>query len=176
MQHLKENRFINELSIYKIKKLKNKPVVKRRLGLIELVRFILLLLIPIYSNAQSKREVKNFNNSFTFTNTYTINMETNTHSKNISGFISIAKFRIDKNGNGKIDFKTLQTEGEISTIVYVDYSQIKIFNQITYWNFSCTHSERPEKIQMTLEIEPEANTIKSFVIYDEKQKKAYVFY
>jgi hypothetical protein len=100
-------------------------------------------------------------------------METNTPSDTISGFTAIAKFSLDKNGNGKIDFKT---EGAKSTMVNVDYSQIKTLNQMTYWNFGCTHSERPEKIQMTLEIEPESNTIKSFVIYNEKKKKAYVFY
>lgn len=157
----------------KIKNIMIKSVMKRRLRIIELVSFTLLLLIPIFSNAQSKREVKDFNNSITFTNTHTIDMETNSHSETISGFTSIAKFNIDKNGNGKIDFKT---EGAKSTIVYVDYSQIKTLNQMTYWNFGCTHSERPEKIQMTIEIEPESNTIKSFVIYNEKKKKAYVFY
>ena len=157
----------------KIKNIKIKSVMKRRLRLIELVSFILLLLIPIFSNAQSKREIKDFNNSFTFTNTLTIDMETNTHSDTISGFTAIAKFSLDKNGNGKIDFKT---EGAKSTIVNVDYSQIKTLNQMTYWNFGSTHSERPEKIQMTLEIEPKSNTIKSFVIYNEKKKKAYVFY
>lgn len=150
-----------------------KAVLKKKLKLIELVSFTLLLLIPIFINAQIKREIKDFNNSITFTNTYTIDMETNTHSASISGFTSIVKFSIDKNGNGKIDFKTV---GAKSTIVYVDYSQIKTLNQMTYWNFGCTHSERPEKIQMTIEIEPESNTIKGFVVYDEKIKKAYVFY
>jgi hypothetical protein len=157
----------------KIKNIKIKSFMKIRLSLIELVSFILLLSIPIFSNAQSKHEIKDFNNSFTFTKTHTIDMETNTHSETISGFTAISKFSIDKNGNGKIDFKT---EGAKSTIVNVDYSQIKTLNQMTYWNFGCTHSERPEKIQMTIEIEPESNTIKSFVIYNEKKKKAYVFY
>lgn len=147
--------------------------MKRRLRLMELVSFILLVLIPIFSNAQSKREIKDFNNSFSFTNTHTIDMEAKTKSDDISGFTAVAKFSLDKNGNGKIEFKT---EGAKSTMVKVDYSQIKTLNQMTYWNFGCTHSERPEKIQMTLEIEPESNTIKSFVIYNEKKKKAYVFY
>jgi hypothetical protein len=152
----------------KIKNIKIKSVMKRRLRLIEFVSFILLLSIPILSNAQSKHEIKDFNNSFTFTSTYTIDMETNTNSDTMSGFTAIAKFSIDKNGNGKIDFKM---EGAKSTIVNVDYSQIKKLNQMTYWNFGCTHSERPEKIQMTIEVEPESNSLKSFVIYNEKKKK-----
>lgn len=150
-----------------------KSVIKKRMSIIKAIFFTLSLSIPLFSNAQNNREIKDFNQSFTFTNTHTINLETNTHSETISGFTSIAKFSIDKNGEGTIDFKTT---GAKSTLVRVDYSQIKTLNQMIYWNFGCTHSERPEKIQMTIEINPESNTVESFVIYNEEKEKAYVFY
>jgi len=150
-----------------------KSITRKRKSVIKIIFFALILSIPIFSNAQIDREIKDFNQSFTFTNTYNINLGTNTNSETISGFTSIAKFSIDKNGEGIIDF---ELAGSKSTLVIVDYSQIKISNNMTYWNFGCTHSERPEKIQMTLEINPESNSIKSFVVYNEGKEKAYVFF
>ncbi len=138
----------------------------------KVICFTLLLSIPMLSNAQSEREIKDFNQSFTFTNTYQIDMKNNIQTDTISGINSIAKFSIDKNGKGTIDFKT---EGLKSTLVIVDYSRIKTFNQMIHWNFGCTHSERFEKMQMTIEINPESNTIKGFVIFNEVKEKAYFF-
>lgn len=141
--------------------------------LINVIYFTLLFCTPLFSIAQNKCEIKDFNKSFTFTNTHTIDLETNTDTETISGFTFIAKFSIDKNGQGTIDSKMV---GAKSTLVRVDYSQIKKFNQMIIWNFGCTHNERPEKIQMTLEINPESNTIERFVIYNEAKRKAFVFY
>ena len=138
-----------------------------------MILFVSILIVPMLSNAQIKREIKDFNESFTFTNNYNINLETNSHSETVSDFTAIAKFNIDKNGEGTIDFKTV---GAKSTLVIVDYSQIKTTNGITYWNFGCTHSEKPEKVQMTLEFNPESNKIESFIILNEGKEKAYVFY
>ena len=135
--------------------------------------FTMFSLMPSISNAQSKLEIKDFNEAYTFTSTYTIDLKTNSHSETITDFTAIAKFNIDKNGEGTIDFTTL---GVKSTSVLVNYSQIKNFNQKTYWNFGCTHSERPEKIQITLEINQGSNKIESLTIFNEGKENAYVFY
>ena len=126
-----------------------------------------------FSIAQNNLEIKDFNQSFTFTNTYNIQLETNTNSESISGITAIAAFKINENGEGTIDFKIV---GFKSTLVKVDYSQIKITNGITYWNFGCMHSEKPEKIQMTLELNPKTSAVQRFVVYNEGKEKAYVFY
>ena len=132
---------------------------------------LLIIMTPFFVAAQNSLEIKNFNQSFTFNNTYNINLETNTNSETITDFTAIAKFDIDKNGKGTIEFKTFK-----STFANVNYSQIKTTNGITYWNFGCTHSEKPVKIQMTLEIDPESNSVQSFFVYNEGDKKAFVFY
>ena len=150
-----------------------KSVTRERMSVIKIIFFALTLSIPMFSNAQNNREIKDFNQSFTFNNTFYINLKTNTNSETISGINAISTFKIDENGEGTIDFKTV---GFKSTLVRVDYSQVKTTNAITYWNFGCTHSEKPEKIQMTIEINPESNAVQSFIIYNEGKEKAYVFH
>ncbi|MBB6680913.1 hypothetical protein H4O20_05605 [Aequorivita sp. 609] len=132
---------------------------------------LLTIMTPLSVVAQNNLEIKDFNKSFTFNNSYNINLETNTNSETITDFTAIAKFDIDENGKGTVEFKTFK-----STLVNVNYSQIKTTNGMTYWNFGCTHSEKPVKIQMTLEINPKSNAVQSFVVYNEGNEKAYVFY
>lgn len=151
-----------------------KSVITRRINLMQAICFTLLSVVPMFANAQNKREIKDFYQSFTFTNTYTIDLKANTHSENISGITFVVKFNIDKNGEGTIDSETKGFKS--TTLVTVDYSQIRTFNQMIHWNFGCIHSERPEKIQMTIEINPESNKVESLVIYNEEKEKAFVFY
>jgi hypothetical protein len=148
-----------------------KSFIKKRLSIIKVICFTFSL--PLFSNAQSVREIKDFNKSFTFTNTYQIDMINHIYSDTISDINSVAKFSIDKYGKGTIDFTA---KGLKSTLVTVDYSLIKLSNQKIDLNFGCTHSERPEKIQMTIGIDPESYQIKNFVILNEAKEIAYFFY
>ena len=148
-----------------------KPIIRKRKSVIKMMFFVLTILLPIICIGQNNREIKNFNQSFTFNNTYNIHLETNTNSDIISDFSSTAEFNINDNGEGTINFKTFKT-----TSVRVDYSQIKTTNSITYWNFGCINEEKNEKIQMTVEINPETNTVQSFIVYNEGKEKAYVFF
>ncbi|MDB9931328.1 hypothetical protein OAD28_01230 [Flavobacteriales bacterium] len=146
---------------------------KERNVLLNVLMILMTLAMPFFVDAQNNLEIKDFNQSFTFTNTHSINLTTNTNSEPISGFTAIATFKIDENGEGTIDFKTAEFK---STLVNVDYSKIQTTNGISYWNFGCTHSEKPEKIQMTIEINPESNSVQRLIVYNEGKEKAFVFY
>tara|TARA_B110001469_G_scaffold45775_1_gene44763 strand:- start:1587 stop:2054 length:468 start_codon:yes stop_codon:yes gene_type:complete len=150
---------------------------RERNVLLNVLMILMTLAMPLFVDAQNNLEIKDLNQSFTFTNTYSINLTTNTNSEPISGFTAIATFNIDENGEGTIDFESYAVSYALtSTLVNVDYSKIQTTNGISYWNFGCTHSEKPEKIQMTIEINPESNSVQSFVVYNEGKEKAFVFY
>jgi hypothetical protein len=146
--------------------------------------FILLTFLPLLIFSQevtkSPREdttnIKNFNVSVDFLNTFNINLETNEMSDTISGFLSTAHFHVDSSGKGYIEFELY---GVQSTIAIIVSSEIYSYDDEVHLHFQCLHSERPERIQMTLQLENslplEREDIRRFVVLNEFAKKAFVF-
>jgi hypothetical protein len=149
--------------------------------------FTLILSLSTNIDAQDQCEIKNFNQSFTFNNTFQVDAKNNNSTETSSG-IFIAKFTIDKNGAGSIDFKTeVVYLDEISkepkktansTIVIVNKSEItKVEGRNTiYLAFHCTRINGPRGILITLEINSESNRIQKFYIFDESNEKMFFFY
>jgi hypothetical protein len=147
--------------------------------------FILLTFLPLLIFSQevtdSPREdttnIKNFNVSVDFLNTFDINLETNEMSDTISGFLSTVHFHVDSIGKGYIEF---ELSGVQSTIAIIVSSEIYSYDNEVHFHFKCLHSDRPERIQMTLQLENnlplEREDIRRFVVLNEFSKKAYVFY
>jgi hypothetical protein len=128
----------------------------------------------MFSNAQIRREIKDFNQSFSFKNSYDINLETNTHTDTISNFNYSAKFNIDKNGEGIFDFTNDISNSH--TLARINYSQIKTSSKIKYLTFGGEHYEKGEIIMITMSINKESNIVEKLIIYNYKINKAYVFY
>jgi len=149
-------------------------IIKRFISTIKVICFSFPLLIPTFSNAQNSREIKQFNQSFSFSRTYTIDLETYTRSDSTSDFSFIATYNIDSNGEGTFDFynQTLKSK----TQVKIKYSQIKKSNKMTYIILGGEHSARPEIIMVTMSIILESNAVDRLILTNAAQKKAFVFY
>ena len=126
---------------------------------------------------EDKTNIKNFNVSIDFMNTFDINLETSKRSDTITGILSTAHFHTDSVGKGYIEFELF---GVKSTIAIIVSSQIYSYGEELHFNFNCIHSERPERIQMTLQLENsvplERENVRRFVVLNEFSKKAFVFY
>jgi hypothetical protein len=140
-------------------------------------------------DAQDRRDITDFNQSFIFNNTFQIHVKNNISiSTEVVSGVFVAKFTIDKNGIGRMEFVSeviyldeISKESKKSsrtTILKVDDSQIKKIDSrnITHWVFQCSRIESLGKLLITLEINPESSTVQRFIIFDESNEKTFFFY
>ena len=148
--------------------------IKRFIITIKVICFALSLLISTFSSAQNRLEIKDFNQSFSFSHTYTVDLETNTRSDSTSDFTFNATYSIDSNGEGTFGFENQRLKSK--TLVNIKHSQIKKSNKMTYFILGGEHSARPEIIMVTISIILESNAVDRLIITNAAQKKSFVFY
>ena len=147
---------------------------KRFFNPTNLIILLFSLTIPLLCIGQNRKDIKNFNKSFHFSKTYTLNMDTNIRSDSSSEFNFLATYKIDGNGDGTFEFLN-ETLNSI-TLVHIKQSQIKQTNNFIYWVLGGEHSKRQEIIMTTISFFSETGMVDRLMIFDQEKKKAFVFY
>ena len=124
--------------------------MRLRTSFLLLFTFLPLLIFSQEVTDEDTTNIKNFNVSIDFMNTFDINLETNEMSDTITGISSTAHFHTDSSGKGYIEFELF---GVKSTLAIIISSEIYSYDDELHFHFKCMHSERPERIQMTLQLE-----------------------